>query len=218
MFSIDLASFVYPILSAKLLIEYRRQNMVQSFNALILLSARFSYIKPRRLYTSANYVVQLFRKNPSVYEQSQQQVVKQILMLRSIGAVVAGIVAGSIMVALVESLGHAAFPLPEGLQADLNNPAAIKKLMDSVPLGSKVAVLVAWASGALVSGMVAMAISGKRTSARATGIFMLVAVILNLMMIPHPLWMMAGGILLPVPASLAGARLVQKKIPHNSGN
>lgn len=131
-------------------------------------------------------------------------------MVKSIMAVVAGILAGSIMVALVESLGHAVFPLPEGLQADLNNPAAIKELMDSVPLGSKVAVLVAWALGALVSGMVAMAISGKRTSARATGIFLLVAVILNLMMIPHPLWMMAIGVLLPVPASLAGSELIKK--------
>ncbi|MFM7318170.1 MAG: hypothetical protein ACKO5E_14595 [bacterium] len=131
-------------------------------------------------------------------------------MLRSILAVVAGIVAGSMIILLVESIGHSVFPVPRGIQPDMNDRAAMIKFMEAVPLGAKVAVLLAWAMGAFASGMVATAISGRRHSARVAGIIMLVAVLLNLMTIPHPPWMMAIGVLLPVPAALGGAKLLQK--------
>jgi hypothetical protein len=114
------------------------------------------------------------------------------------------------IILLVESIGHSVFPVPKGLQPDMNDRAAMIKFMEAVPLGAKLAVLLAWALGAFASGMVAAAISGRRHSARVAGIIMLVAVLLNLMTIPHPPWMMAIGVLLPVPAALGGAKLLQK--------
>jgi hypothetical protein len=57
-----------------------------------------------------------------------------------------------------------------------------------------------------------MLVSKERTTARFTGIVMLVAVLLNLMMIPHPLWMMLGGVILPIPLALVGAKLAMKLV------
>jgi len=131
-------------------------------------------------------------------------------MVRSIIAAVIGIAAGSLVIMLAESSGHAIWPPPEGLVLDPNNPASLKKYMDAVPVAAKASVVVGWGIGSLVSGLVAMLVSKKRTTARFTGIVMLVAVLLNLMMIPHPLWMMLGGVILPIPAALVGAKLATK--------
>ena len=68
-------------------------------------------------------------------------------IVRAIVAVVAGVVAAFVVVALLERLGHMVFPPPPGL--DPMKPEDQAKLMSVIPLGAKIAVVVAWFFGSL---------------------------------------------------------------------
>jgi hypothetical protein len=188
----------------------KRETIVRIFN--FFPSAFFNLAGHYRFsdqYTT-NYSnkVRLIRK----IENEAESVEEVCKMVRSIIAAVIGIAAGSLVIMLAESAGHAIWPPPEGLVLDPNSPASLKKYMDAVPEAAKASVVVGWGIGSLVSGLVAMLVSKERTTARFTGIVMLVAVLLNLMMIPHPLWMMLGGVILPIPLALVGAKLAMKLV------
>ena len=77
--------------------------------------------------------------------------------VRNVVATIAGIVVAVTVVFVVEGIGHAIFPPPEGL--DLTVAEDRERLMDLVPTGAKVAVVAAWFLGAL---------AGACTSHRAT--------------------------------------------------
>jgi hypothetical protein len=121
-------------------------------------------------------------------------------MLRNIGAVAAGVVAGAIVIFIVEGAGHMIFPPPDGV--NLKDPAALAGIMESIPLGAKIAVLVAWFAGILAGGSAALYI-GRRWApvawVVAAALFGMAAV--TMIQIPHPLWMMIGAVV----ATLAGA-------------
>jgi hypothetical protein len=63
----------------------------------------------------------------------------------------------------------------------------------------------------LIGGYVAASIARKPRPALAVGIVIVLGVIANAVMIPHPLWMTAAGVLLPVPAAWLGAQLATRR-------
>lgn len=128
-------------------------------------------------------------------------------MGRTILAVIVGVIAMAVCVGAIEMLGHHFYPPPPGI--DFNNAEAIKALMEQLPVTALMFVAIAWLLGSLVGGLVAAKISRlhKRGAALAVAIVMLLLVVINLVMIPHPLWMAALGVLLPVPMALLGRRL-----------
>lgn len=65
-------------------------------------------------------------------------------------AVVAGVVVAVVIVFVFEAAGHSIWPPPPGL--DVSDPEALKALMPSIPIGAKVAVVVAWVAGAFGGG------------------------------------------------------------------
>ena len=71
---------------------------------------------------------------------------KNPVVSRIVG-VVAGLVVAMLVVMAVEGAGHAMFPPPEGL--DITRPEDQAQLMELIPLGAKIAVVVAWFLGAL---------------------------------------------------------------------
>ncbi len=110
-------------------------------------------------------------------------------MIRSIIAVLAGVVVGAILILIVEGAGHLMIPPPPGF--DLANPDSVK----SVPVAAKVAVLAAWFVGSFGGGAAASIIARRWAPAAwvvAATIFLLSAV--TMAEIPHPGWMMAGAI------------------------
>jgi hypothetical protein len=128
-------------------------------------------------------------------------------MIRNLIAVVAGVVAGGIVVALVEGVGHMFYPPPAGV--DVSDPKALAGLMDKIPVGAKIAVVVAWALGSLAGGCTAASFGTNRRTvlALAVGGVLLALGGYSLVTIPHPAWMMALGILLPLPMAWMGSRL-----------
>jgi len=121
-------------------------------------------------------------------------------VLRSLFAVIAGVVFGVVMVKIVEAVGMALFPPPD-IGVDFSNPetlkdrAAMARFIAAVPLGGKIAVVVGWFLGALGGAVLAL-LAGRRWAPLgwivACAIFLLS--VTNFFAFPHPLWMVAGAV------------------------
>lgn len=127
-------------------------------------------------------------------------------MLRNILGVIAGIFAGVLVISLVESLGHVAFPPPEGV--DLRNPAELKSIMHEIPLAAQLAVLVAWGSGVFVGGLVARRLAtGFAFCAWVVGAVLFAGAGSTMIAIPHPPWMIVGAIIVTLSGVFAANHL-----------
>lgn len=132
-------------------------------------------------------------------------------MGRRILAVIAGAFAGFVTVAVVESGGHLVFPPPVGV--DLADPQALKEIMELIPVGALISVLVAWGLGAFVGGITAASIAKDREKVVAgiVGGLQLAAGVSTMIMIPHPLWFMVVAVPLSPLAALGGGALVVRR-------
>ena len=129
-------------------------------------------------------------------------------MLRNILAVRVGIVPGAVAVTSGEALGHTVLPAPAG--PDMKDPAQLATLMDQLPVGALVSVLLASALVSFVGAAAATAPS--RTSRTRVGLVVGGVLMLfgcaNLVATPHPGWMVVGTFAAFLPAAYAGAGLV----------
>jgi hypothetical protein len=116
----------------------------------------------------------------------------RIRMLRIVLGIVAGAIAGSIVVGLVETLGMMLFPSPPGL--DFSSPEAARASAAQIPPGSVASIGVAWGLGALVGGFVAARIAQRAWAAWVIAALLIAASLINLVMIPSPIWLWIGGI------------------------
>ena len=132
-------------------------------------------------------------------------------MLRKILAIVLGVVAGGIVVGVTEAIGHMIYPVPAGL--DPTKPELIAEYIRTAPMGALVAVLVSWALGALVAGIVATLIARVADAkfALIAGGVLLVFSLINMFVIPHPGWFRIAGILLFLPMAALGYLLVKPR-------
>ena len=129
-------------------------------------------------------------------------------MLRAILGILAGLVVGVITIMAIETLGHAMFPSPPGLNP--NDPAQLAQMMDAIPVGAKLAVLLAWFLGVLVGGIAAMAVSRRRTwTVWVVASVLFSFAVLNMFLIPHPVWMMAGAVAVALAGGGFATRLVR---------
>jgi hypothetical protein len=127
-------------------------------------------------------------------------------MLRSILAVLFGVIAGAFLVFLSERVSHMLFPIAAGF--DPTKPGAIAAL----PFGAKAAVVIAWFAGAFGGGGLASLIARRW----APAVWVVAATILlfamtNFSAFPHPLWMViasapAAGLGGYLAVRLTGAR------------
>jgi hypothetical protein len=130
-------------------------------------------------------------------------------MLRSILAVLAGILVMGITVAAVQWLGHSIFPPPAGV--DPTDHDAMVALIASMPVMALAFVLVAYAFGTFLGAYTAATISvaHKRGVAIIVGVLMLALVVLNFAVIAHPMWMVVVGVLIPLPFALLAWKLAK---------
>lgn len=127
-------------------------------------------------------------------------------MLRRILGLIAGIAVTAILVAVVESLGHLVYPPPEGI--DLTDPESLKAYMSDAPIGALLSVLLAWAVGTMAGSGLAGVIAGEKECLLGTilGALFLIGGIVNMAMIPHPLWFWIAGVLVFPLAAFMGIR------------
>jgi hypothetical protein len=129
-------------------------------------------------------------------------------MLRSILAVVVGILVMGITVAAVQWLGHSIFPLPP---VDINDRAAMDAAIAAMPAMALGFVLIAYAFGTFLGAYTASTISlaHKRGVALTLAVVMLALIVLNFMSFTHPVWMVAIGVLIPFPFALLAWKLAK---------
>jgi len=129
-------------------------------------------------------------------------------VLKRLIGVILGLVAGMIVVALIEGLGHALWPPPPG--TDLRDPEQLKALLPTLPIGALASIVAAWALGSFGGGWMAATIARSPREGLAVGFILMCMGVLTMVQIPHPLWMWVMGVVLPLPAAWLGAQLRPK--------
>lgn len=131
-------------------------------------------------------------------------------IVRGIVAVVAGLVAAFAVVFVCEALGHMLYPPPPGL--DISNPDDQKRMMEVIPTGAKVAVVIAWFLGTLAGSLVAVKIGRRPLYAWVIAGITILLSIVTTMMFPHPVWMIVAAVVLPVLAAVLAIRLGRPRV------
>ncbi len=136
-------------------------------------------------------------------------------MVRSILAIAAGLITAFVVIFVIEAIGHVFYPPPP--DADMRNQETVKNLMENAPAGSLIIVLVGWALGSFVGGVVSshIASGNKVIHSIIVGALLMVSGIANMIMLPHPLWMWIFGLMIFIPFAYLGNRFLNKnKIPE----
>lgn len=128
-------------------------------------------------------------------------------------AVIVGVIVGFISIMLLELLGHALFPIPEGI--DPMDMESLKANMDKIPAASLVAVAVAHFVGLIAAVFAAKKVlpSSNTPAYIVIGLFAL-ATIANLVMIPHPMWFALLDVVAIAAGAYLGLMLAKKYIPQ----
>ncbi|GMV60719.1 MAG: hypothetical protein AMXMBFR72_38050 [Betaproteobacteria bacterium] len=128
--------------------------------------------------------------------------------VRSVLAVVVGVVVAFALVAAIETAGHAVYPVPKGL--DFTNREQVRAYIQALPLGALMFVLAAWTVAPFGGGAVAALIARARPLLHAAivGAFVLAATLANLILILHPLWFAVLGVVGVCVGAFAAGKLV----------
>ena len=129
-------------------------------------------------------------------------------MLRGILGTIAGLVLGTIVIFLIELLGHYVYPFPPGL--DPKDHQALSEFMRTAPIGAWLFVLFAYGAGSFTAGASGAWIGRKPWIGWVIGAFMTLLGVIGLRMTPHPTWFAVVSLILYMPLAWAGARLARR--------
>jgi hypothetical protein len=136
--------------------------------------------------------------------------------IRSILALIAGIVAASAVMMIVETVnGRLLYPELGKRAEGVTDRQEIQAILASAPVGALVVVLIGWALGSLAGGFLATLISRKPPGGHALvlGALLTLAGIANNLMLPPPFWFWIATFAVFLPATYVGARLVPRRVP-----
>ena len=116
-------------------------------------------------------------------------------MGKNILAGIGGVITAIALVWIVESAGHAVYPPPPDL--DFADPDVMRVYIDSLPVGALLFVAAAWFIGPFGGTFAACRVGSASplVFVLVVGGLMLIATAVNLLMIPHPMWFSALGII-----------------------
>jgi len=129
--------------------------------------------------------------------------------MRMLIGVIAGVVVALLCVGAVEMIGHSLYPPPAGL--DIKDRADQARLMEAMPAAAKAFVLLGWFAGALAGAWAANRIARRSIAGWAVALLVIAAGVATMLMIPHPAWMWAGGIALPLLAGWIASRAAGRR-------
>src|SRR4249919_2891431 len=104
-------------------------------------------------------------------------------------------------------------PVPASL--DLRDATQVAEFVATLSPAALAWILCGWLLGAFVGGGVAARLGGQFDMAPAVliGLFIAIFTWNNSLGISHPAWVVACGVLLPIPAAMLGARLLRRASP-----
>ncbi|MEO8082826.1 MAG: hypothetical protein ABI780_03325 [Ardenticatenales bacterium] len=119
-------------------------------------------------------------------------------LVRSVLAVIAGVIIGSLVVGLIEGANVLLFPPPAGMRYD--DPVAMGAYMAHLPITAYAVVGLGWMLGALAGGAAAARVAGRKMAVHGllVGVILAVASVMNLVdpsLPAHPVWMWAMALL-----------------------
>jgi hypothetical protein len=132
-------------------------------------------------------------------------------MLRGILGAFAGIVIGTVVIMLLEIVGHLVYPFPPGL--DPKDHAALSAYMMGAPIGAWLFVLAAYAAGSFTGGAVGTLIGRKAWIGWATGAVFVILGLIGLLMTKAPVWFWVASLAVYLPCAWLGARLARRREP-----
>ncbi|HEY0137703.1 MAG TPA: hypothetical protein VGB85_26640 [Nannocystis sp.] len=135
-------------------------------------------------------------------------------MLRSILAVLAGLVLGMFVITAVESIIPMVYPMPRAV--DPRDIEAMRTTLAGMPVGVFVILMLGWILGALAGGLLAARLASTwfhrapLRHALAVGVVQTIGAVTNFAMLPHPTWVLIAGLVVFIPMALLGGRLGQR--------
>jgi hypothetical protein len=126
-------------------------------------------------------------------------------VIRSVLAVIAGMLVAFVLIALVQTIGMRVYPPPPMQTGDIES---LRAAMARIPLGALLFVILSYTVGSLAGGWVAarLAPNGKMTHAMIVAALLFGAGLMNLMTIPHPAWFWVASSAVYWLAAWSGAR------------
>ena len=135
-------------------------------------------------------------------------------VIRSILAVVAGLVLAMVVMMAFESLnGRVLYPDLGRQAAGLTDREAIRALFAAAPVGAFLVVIAGWAVGSFAGGWLAAWIGRRPAHALLTGGLLTLFGVANNLMIPPPAWFWIVSLAVLLPAAYAGSRLAPGRSP-----
>lgn len=129
-------------------------------------------------------------------------------MVRLIASIVGGLVLAFCIVFAVDALSHAAAPDGPTPPADMKDKEALRAYVAAQPVWLLVSMTVGWAIAAFAGSAVAARFGGRGAwPGWLVAALFLAATASNLLLIPHPAWMVAVGITLVIAAGWLGTRI-----------
>jgi hypothetical protein len=131
--------------------------------------------------------------------------------MKRVFSIVAGVIAGFAIVFMGDATTHSLSPLPKGL--DYSNRNEMRDYIASIPMYVLIIMVIFWLASSFLGAMLTARINRQewKRAALTTGGILMAASILNLALLPHPLWMWIAAIVGYLPAALLGAWLVKPK-------
>jgi uncharacterized membrane protein YeaQ/YmgE (transglycosylase-associated protein family) len=119
-----------------------------------------------------------------------------------------------LVIGLVEALGHKLFPIPQEITqtAEMQDTEALFALISPEIL---LFVLLAYIIGSFIGGFIASLIGKQTMLAVISGSVLMLGGVINLFMIPHPIWFVLVSMLVYIPFALIGGLLAKKVMKHS---
>jgi hypothetical protein len=133
---------------------------------------------------------------------------------RGVASVVAGFVAASIVMMIVEMINSRVLYPELGRAAEgVTDREVIRTLLAAAPVGAFIVVIAGWILGGLVGGWVAARLAARASVAHGLvlGALLTLAGVASNLMIPPPAWFWIASLVVLMPATCVGARLAPKR-------
>ena len=131
-------------------------------------------------------------------------------VLRSIAAVVAGFIAASIVMIIIETInGRVLYPELAKAADGVTDRETIRALVATAPVGALLFVIAGWILGGVVGGWATarLAVQAGAGHGLVLGVLLTLAGVANNLMVPPPLWFWIASLVVLMPAAFLGARL-----------
>lgn len=126
-------------------------------------------------------------------------------MARVVLGIIVGIAVSMGSIFVVEWLGHQLYPPPAGVS--MNSPEIVADYIATAPVMALIFPPLGWFTGAAIGGWAARSITDKHWAGWVIAGLVLVGGIINLFLIPAPLWMQIAAVAAPLLGGWVATRL-----------